>query len=168
MVSVESWYAQLKLLTYMSAGALCYGAMEVLSRGFTHISMGLLGGICFVFIGFTGSLRRKDRLTLLQQLVLCTMFITVSELLCGLIANEAMGLGIWDYSDVPLNYKGQICLPFSVLWFGISYLGALADEWLLAHILRRRKGRKSSICSINIIKPAPMGKALDRERTDVI
>ena len=126
----------LKVLTFMSVGALGYGSMEILARGFTHISMGLLGGLCFCFIGFTGILRRQGRLTLMQQLLTATFFITTSELLCGLITNLIMGLNVWDYSEVPLNYKGQICLPFSALWFAISYFATLTDSWIRRNIFR--------------------------------
>ena len=28
-----------------------------------------------------------------------------------------MGWNVWDYSDMPLNLYGQICLPFTGLWF---------------------------------------------------
>lgn len=126
----------LKLMTFMSVGALGYGLMELAARGFTHISMGLLGGLCFCFIGFTGQLRRQGRLTLLQQLFVATLFITTSELLCGLLENLLLGMNIWDYSAVPLNYKGQICLPFSALWFVLSYFATLTDKWIRLHIFR--------------------------------
>ncbi len=135
---MNRFYKYIWLTAFMSIGGLCYGGLEIISRGFTHISMGLLGGLCFVFIGCLGRLRRSGRLTLMQQLTLSTMFITTSELLCGLVTNLYMGLNVWDYSDVPLNYMGQICLPFVFLWFGISYLGALADEWVLRHIFHIR------------------------------
>lgn len=124
----------LRIFSYMCIGALCYGSMEVVARGFTHISMGLLGGMCFVFIGLTGFLRRSGRLTLFQQQTVVTMFITVSELLCGMITNLWLGLNVWDYSELPFNFKGQICLPFCMLWFVLSYVGILADEWTISHI----------------------------------
>ncbi len=128
----------LRIFLYMCTGALCYGSMEIIARGFTHISMGLLGGISFVFIGLTGQLRRCGKLGLLQQLVVSAMFITVSELICGMIDNLWLKLNVWDYSGIPLNYLGQICLPFCVLWFVLSYLGALADEFIIMHIFHEQ------------------------------
>ena len=41
----------LKLLSTWSTGAFAYGLIEILFRGYTHISMGILGGICFLIIG---------------------------------------------------------------------------------------------------------------------
>ena len=30
---------------------------------------------------------------------------------------KELGWNVWDYSSMPLNLYGQICLPFSGLWF---------------------------------------------------
>ena len=38
----------------------------------------------------------------------------------GLVLNCLLGFDIWDYSNVPLNLLGQVCLPYSFLWMGIS------------------------------------------------
>ncbi len=138
----------IKLMALFFIGALGYGAMEVMTRGFTHISMGLLGGLSFLFISYTSVLRRSGGITLMQQLILITLFITTAELLCGLIINLNLGLAIWDYTDMPLNYKGQICLPFSILWFGISYLGIIAEEYI------RRGMFKEPITPLLIFKKA--------------
>ena len=48
--------------------------------------------------------------------------ITGVELLAGAIWNRSYR--VWDYRDLPLNLKGQICLPFSLLWVPLS-LGAM-------------------------------------------
>ena len=40
----------IKLFTIWSIGAITYGAIEIISRGNTHISMGILGGICLLSI----------------------------------------------------------------------------------------------------------------------
>ena len=41
-------------------------------------------------------------------------------LVLGLVLNCLLGFDIWDYSNVPLNLLGQVCLPYSFLWMGIS------------------------------------------------
>ena len=48
--------------------------------------------------------------------------ITGVELVFGLVFNQALGMGVWDYSRVPLNLWGQICLPFTLIWLGFSFL----------------------------------------------
>lgn len=41
---------------------------------------------------------------------------TVLEYFTGLILEKVFGNKWWDYSDVPFNIQGYVCLKFSVLW----------------------------------------------------
>ena len=70
----------------------------------------------------------------LQCLISCVA-ITVTELIAGLILNVWLGLNVWDYSGLPFNFMGQICLQFSVLWFVLSYVGIKAFDWIRYKIL---------------------------------
>lgn len=54
----------------------------------------------------------------LLQCFICSTAITVGELCVGLIWNN--DFGIWDYRNMPLNYKGQICVPFYFVWYLLS------------------------------------------------
>ena len=45
--------------------------------------------------------------------------ITAVELAAGLLVNR--GYHVWDYRQMPLNFLGQICLPYSLLWMPVSY-----------------------------------------------
>ena len=49
------------------------------------------------------------------------LIITLVELICGCIVNLKLGLDVWDYSHIPLNLFGQICLPFTLLWFLLCF-----------------------------------------------
>lgn len=40
-----------------------------------------------------------------------------------------LGLGIWDYSNMPFNILGQICLPFSLLWVVLSACAIVIDDY---------------------------------------
>ena len=55
---------------------------------------------------------------------------TVIEFISGLIINVWLGLDVWDYSNLPLNVMGQICLPFSIIWFFMSLLCIVLDDYL--------------------------------------
>lgn len=127
--------ALLRYMTVFAVGALAYGLIEIAARGYTHISMGLVGGICMLVIDILGSFRRKG-FPLAAALMLTTFFITASELISGVILNLNMHLNIWDYSDMPFNYRGQICLPFVFLWFLLSILGTVVDELLHRKLFR--------------------------------
>ena len=48
---------------------------------------------------------------------------TVLEFITGCIVNLRFGLGVWDYSSVPFNLLGQVCLPFSVGWSMLTLPG---------------------------------------------
>ena len=113
----------LEYLTVYAIGALGYGLMELLYRGFTHWTMLLAGGFCFTGLYL---IVNAGRFPLWAQCVLGALLITAVELLTGLLVNVALKWNVWDYSSAPLQLLGQICLPFSLLWLALclpaSYL----------------------------------------------
>lgn len=128
----------LEFLTVFTAGGFIYGMIEITARGFTHISMGLLGGAAMYLIHLMNTERRTP-LRIFTALVISSVFITVCELITGEIVNVRMGLNIWDYSMMPLNYDGQICLPFTMLWFALSAVGFLFDDLIRAKLFSERR-----------------------------
>jgi len=101
-------------LSVFLCGAAGYGLCELLWRGYTHISMLILGGICF--LGLYESEKRFSSLPLLVRCVSGGVFITSLELVTGCVANVVLGLNVWDYSDMPMNFCGQICISFFFAW----------------------------------------------------
>lgn len=51
------------------------------------------------------------------QAAVCAVLVTVVEFLAGCVLNLWLGMGIWDYSNLPFNLLGQVCLPFSLAWW---------------------------------------------------
>lgn len=100
-------------------GGVCYYGLEVLWRGWSHPAMALCGAICFLFIYQLN--QRYPRLSLLSRTLAGALFITVMELIFGCILNLQLGLNIWDYSDMPYNLLGQICLSYSAVWFLLCF-----------------------------------------------
>ena len=45
---------------------------------------------------------------------------TVVEYVVHYVYEEILGVSIWDYSDVPYNVNGRICLTFTFFWFILS------------------------------------------------
>ena len=101
-------------------GALGYGLIEVLWRGYTHFSMLLAGGICFITFAKIGEKFKKS--TLIAKAIIGSAFVTVIELILGVIFNIILKKNVWDYSKLPLNFKGQICLLYSVFWVMLSLI----------------------------------------------
>ena len=60
---------------------------------------------------------KKVPVSLPIQSLICAIIITIAEFIAGIILNVWLGLSIWDYSTMPLNIEGQICLPFAILWY---------------------------------------------------
>ena len=103
------------LLFYL--GGMLYCGLELLWRGRTHGSMFLLGGACFLILGRVGALR----MNLIARAVLGGVLITVGELVVGLLVNR--GFQVWDYRSMPMNFCGQICLPYTMFWMMLSPVG---------------------------------------------
>ncbi len=97
-------------------GGGAYVGLELLWRGRSHSSMFLAGGLCFVMLGALGNRLRRMKLPL--RAIAGSALITAVELCVGLVANR--DYGVWDYRELPLNFLGQICLPFSLLWMPLS------------------------------------------------
>lgn len=99
-------------------GAVLYFGTEVLFRGWSHWSMALCGGLCFLTIyRFNEAF---PRLLVFTRALVGALIITALEFAFGCVFNLSLGMKIWDYSDLPYNLLGQVCLPFSVLWFLLS------------------------------------------------
>lgn len=99
-------------------GAYGYGLVELLWRGRTHWSMALAGGICFTVIAAVQS--KLGAIRLLYRCIICSVFITITELVFGLVFNVILNMKVWDYSSIKFNLGGQICLLFSVMWGFLS------------------------------------------------
>jgi len=103
------------VLLYLLGGT-GYALMEIVWRGYSHWSMFLLGGACFLMAGLISRLRTN----IFVKSLLCGSCITVAELFCGLVVNRLLGLDVWDYTHLPFDVLGQICLPFTLLWIALS------------------------------------------------
>lgn len=119
----------LRPIILISTGGMIYYNFEILCRGYSHISMFFCGGISFYTIGLLNE-NERFRPSFLSQMLLGTAIITGYELVTGLIVNRLLHLHVWDYSQVPLNYKGQICLPFSLLWFFLTPVCIVCDDYI--------------------------------------
>ncbi len=107
-------------------GGAGYIGLEFLWRGWSHFSMFLAGGTCFLLLGKLNAAR--PRLPLLLRGIAGAGVITMIELLAGLIFNR--DYRVWDYRHLPMNFHGQICLRFFLLWIPLS-LGAMGlYSWL--------------------------------------
>lgn len=118
-------------------GGLVYYLIEILWRGYSHWTMIILGGLCFVVVGLINNILPWNMVIELQALI-GAVLITSLEFVVGLIVNVNLGWDIWDYSNVPFNFLGQICLPFSLLWYVLSIIVIFTDDYI-RHIFFNEK-----------------------------
>ena len=117
------------LLTFFLGGTI-YVLLELLWRGRSHVSMFCAGGLALLLLH---GLFLRFALPLFAQCLLGGLVITAIEFVAGAIVNVRLKLNVWDYSKMPLNLYGQVCLPLSLLWclltlpisFLSSYLATL-------------------------------------------
>lgn len=114
-------------------GGCIYMALELLWRGWSHGSMFLAGGICFLLIGHLGEM--APPLPLCWRAMAGAGIITMVELGMGLMVNRTYQ--VWDYRDQAGNLWGQICPQFILLWIPVA-LAAMALYTRLAGKLPER------------------------------
>jgi uncharacterized membrane protein len=128
----------LKSATLWLWGGFLYYVIELLWRGHSHPAMFAVGGLCFLLIGGINN-RVPWGLGFLWQALGGGAIITATELISGLILNVWVGLGVWDYSQMPFNVMGQICLPYSLLWILISAFAIWLDDNLRWKLFNEQK-----------------------------
>lgn len=135
MINIKQW---LKIFILFLIGGFIYVAIELGFRGHSHWTMFLLGGLCFILIGGLNNYIPWE-MSIITQGVIGALIITSLEFIFGLVLNLYLNLGIWDYSNMPFNILGQICLPFSIAWFFLSLVAIFADDWLRYVLFKEEK-----------------------------
>ena len=118
----------IKELILLIIFGITYCGIEILYRGRTHISMLFVGGLCAVLIGMINEITPKMNIFL--QMFIGAVIVTIIEFISGYIINIMLGLNVWDYSNLMFNYKGQISLLFTIIWFFLSVPVIYLDDKL--------------------------------------
>ncbi len=119
----------LRPLILFAVGGLLYALIEILWRGYSHWTMFIVGGICFILIGLINEVFTFE-MPLVKQMAISSIIITAVEFASGCVINLLLKWNVWDYSNLPFNILGQICLLYTVLWFFISLPGIILDDYL--------------------------------------
>lgn len=110
-------------------GGIVYVSLELLYRGFSHWTMFFVSSVSFILIGLINEYVSWD-MKLWKQMLIGASIITAIEFISGYVINIKLRWNVWDYSNVPFNIMGQICLPFSIVWFFISLIAIISDDYL--------------------------------------
>ena len=119
----------LKCLLLYGIGGLLYIALELAWRGHSHWTMFFLGGLCFVLIGAVNEVIPWC-MPLWEQTLIGVLIVTGSEVLSGCVVNLWLGWEVWDYSGLPGNILGQVCVQYVLLWVPVALAAVVLDDWL--------------------------------------
>ena len=124
-----------KSILLFLVGYCTYISIEVTYRNISYPIMGICGGLAILLLD-----KINDNISwnvdLCLQGLCGSALITFFELIIGEIALHTSLLPImWDYSNVPLNFDGVICLPFSIVWFFLSILAIFLADAINYYVL---------------------------------
>ena len=140
----------LKYLFLGFIGGFTYYNIELMYRGYSHISMFLLASFLFILIGLINEFLSWDTPLFIQSII-GAIIVTVFEFITGCIVNLWLGLNVWDYSSEPLNVMGQICLPFTLIWIVLSCIAIILDDYLRYYIFNEEKPHYKVFYKENIL-----------------
>ena len=121
-------------------GGSFYITLEVLWRGYSHWTMGVLAGIVFIAIGLLNEVWGWETSLILQTIV-GVLIATVGEFVTGCVVNLWLGWNVWDYSNMWGNVLGQICPQFILLWIPITLIAIILDDVIRWRFFNEEKPR---------------------------
>lgn len=127
-----------KLLFLFLIGGSAYYLIEVLYRGYSHYSMFILGGICFVFAGLQNEYIEWEY-PFWKQVLRTEAFVLIGEFITGCIVNLWLGMNVWDYSNMPFNLLGQVSLLYAILFIPLCALAIILDDYIRYWFFREEK-----------------------------
>lgn len=116
------------LILFLLGGYIYYG-IEILWRGYSHWSMIVCGGVCFIYAGLQNEQVEWDY-PFWKQVLRVEAFILSAEFITGCIVNLWLGLDVWDYSGLPGNILGQTCPQFALLFLPLSAIAIIIDDFV--------------------------------------
>lgn len=117
-----------KNIILFTVGFCLYITMEVLFRGYSFPLMGVCAGLVVVLLDKINDYISWD-IDILVQSILGMLMVTIMELIIGTIFLDTNLLPVmWDYSNLPLNFRGIICIPFMALWMILSFIAILVAD----------------------------------------
>ncbi len=129
-----------KYLFLFLVGGFTYFYIEILFRGYSHFSMIICGGLAFILCGAINQLMRF-RISLVSQMILSSIIITGLEFVTGYLVNIRLHWNVWDYSKMPYNLYGQICVAYSAIWLILSLVCIFVDDLIRWKIFDEERAR---------------------------
>lgn len=117
----------LRQIILFLVGFCAYITIEVCFRGHSYLLMGIVGGIILLLIDQINE-RISWNIDLIVYGIIGSAIATLFEFIIGETLKILNLSPMWDYSNLPFNFDGVICLPFSLLWIILSIIGVLIAD----------------------------------------
>lgn len=102
-------------------------------------------GACFCLVEFVSCLFicRAAKIgwdePLWKQILRCDIFVVSMEFMTGIVVNCMWHMNVWDYTDMPFQILGQICLPFAIIFAGLCAVGIFLSSYLACYLFGEEK-----------------------------
>lgn len=130
----------LKYFILFAIGGITYTIIEITSRGFSHWSMAIVGGIAFLACGLINEILKWET-PVWKQAIIGGGLITALEFVAGIFLNLILKWDIWDYSHFKIQFLGQICLKYSIIWIFLAVVAIIVDDYLRFWLFDEEKPR---------------------------
>lgn len=127
----------IKYTTLFLVGMCVYITIEVFFRGYSYPLCGFMGAIDFILIDKINN-KISWHMDLLLQGIIGSGIITFSELIIGLLDKYCLHLNMWDYSSLPFNFMGVICLQFSLVWIFVSIIAIFLADGINYYVFKEQ------------------------------
>jgi len=119
-------------------GFCMYITIETCFRCYSFWQMGICGGIAVVILDKINDTLSWD-VDIMIQGTLGMLLITLMEFIIGLLWSVFPRIPhMWDYSNMPLNYHGIICVPFMVIWFMLSLVAIFVADSINYYVFEEK------------------------------
>ena len=108
-------------------GFCAYITIEVCFRGYSYPLMGCCGGFLLLILDPIND-KVSWNFDLFLYGCIGSVIVTGMELAIGEVWKLLNFAPMWDYSNMPFNFDGVICLPFSMLWILLSIIGIFVAD----------------------------------------
>ena len=137
VLGVQLYYVLWFFFVFCFLGVIVELIFGLAEEGVIESKLGLLYLPFSPIYGLGGVILSRFLLPYLREPIL--MFLmgilvgTVLEYVASLVMEKVFKTVFWDYSDLPLNIQGRVCLQYSIYWGLLSVLLLyVIDDWTLA------------------------------------
>ena len=118
---IEVIYAYFKRREFVNSGFLLGPFCPIYGVGIVSVFLILEGLISSIF--------KTGKISIIAVFLISTVIMSLVEGVTGFLMSSIFHITWWDYSEKPLNYKGYICLEFSLVW---GVIGTVVLVWFHA------------------------------------